>query len=46
MWTAGALPGQKHAWLIQGKEQEALDHWLRDLAAGRLPGSKPAQPTN
>jgi predicted esterase len=44
--TLMLVPGQKHAWLIQGKEQEALDHWLRDLAAGRLPGSKPTQPTN
>lgn len=42
--TLRLVPGQKHAWLIQGKEQEALDHWLRDLAAGRLPDSTPAHP--
>lgn len=48
--TVTYVAGGKHAWLVKGAEADALDTWLADVAAGKLPGKEelkapaPAEP--
>jgi predicted esterase len=45
--TYQTVPGRGHEWLFDAERKKALDHWLGEVAAGRLPGggevSEPAQ---
>ena len=50
-WRTAGVPlsvtyvaGGKHAWLVKGAEADALDTWLADVAAGKLPGKEEAKP--
>src|SRR5262245_16785655 len=49
-WRSAGVPlavtyvaGGKHAWLVKGAEADALDAWLADVAAGKLPGKEEAK---
>jgi predicted esterase len=42
--TVTYVAGGKHAWLVKGADADALDAWLADVAAGKLPGKEEAKP--
>jgi predicted esterase len=47
-WSQARIPltiryvaGRRHEWLFGGAETDALEQWLREIVAGKLPGQAP-----
>jgi len=38
--TVRFVAGRRHEWLLTGAEVPPLEQWLKDVAAGQLPGAK------